>query len=212
MSDLTCPVCHGAVPPKGATGPRATYCSINCRRAIAPRSPDHRIYVSVLSDRVCEECGATFVGRIDALTCSPRCGNKRRDRSPTNLCSETDCDRGVRAKGLCNMHWRRIARAEGREANPVWDARRAANWKKRSALKKGAPNAEQIVYRDVFDRDGWSCGICSEPVDPATDWPDPLSASLDHILPLSKGGPHTMANVQLAHLDCNLRKGVTVAA
>lgn len=33
-----------------------------------------------------------------------------------------------------------------------------------------------------------------------------MSASLDHILPLSLGGAHSMANVQLAHLSCNHTK------
>jgi 5-methylcytosine-specific restriction endonuclease McrA len=63
----------------------------------------------------------------------------------------------------------------------------------------------------VFERDGWTCGLCSEPVDPALSWPDPQSASLDHVLPLSRGGSHTMANVQLAHLGCNVEKGAAVA-
>jgi 5-methylcytosine-specific restriction endonuclease McrA len=36
--------------------------------------------------------------------------------------------------------------------------------------------------------------------------PDPMSPSLDHILPLSKGGTHEPRNVQLAHLGCNVRK------
>ena len=33
-----------------------------------------------------------------------------------------------------------------------------------------------------------------------------MSASLDHIVPLSQGGTHTLGNVQLAHLVCNERK------
>jgi 5-methylcytosine-specific restriction endonuclease McrA len=37
-------------------------------------------------------------------------------------------------------------------------------------------------------------------------WPHPASASLDHRIPLSKGGSHTAENTQLAHLACNVRK------
>ena len=43
-------------------------------------------------------------------------------------------------------------------------------------------------------------------VDKDLMWPDPMSASLDHIVPLSRGGTHTLDNVQLAHLACNERK------
>ncbi len=38
-------------------------------------------------------------------------------------------------------------------------------------------------------------------------WPDPKSASIDHVVPWSRGGAHTRGNVQAACLDCNLRKG-----
>jgi len=42
-------------------------------------------------------------------------------------------------------------------------------------------------------------------------WPDPGSKSIDHILPLSKGGSHSQENVQWAHLVCNTRKGNRLA-
>jgi 5-methylcytosine-specific restriction endonuclease McrA len=37
--------------------------------------------------------------------------------------------------------------------------------------------------------------------------PSPWSVSLDHIVPVSKGGTHTRDNVQAAHLRCNQAKG-----
>jgi len=104
------------------------------------------------------------------------------------------------------MHWRRKARADGREANPEWDERRKSNYQKRRALKLQLP-ADDIRPLDVYERDGWACNICSEPVDRNISWPDPMSPSLDHVLPLSLGGHHTMENVALAHLSCNVRKG-----
>jgi len=38
-----------------------------------------------------------------------------------------------------------------------------------------------------------------------------MSVSLDHIVPVSLGGMHSMANVQCAHLFCNLSKNNRVA-
>ena len=35
-------------------------------------------------------------------------------------------------------------------------------------------------------------------------------ASLDHILPLSKGGTSKIANLQLTHMKCNNVKGDTI--
>lgn len=67
--------------------------------------------------------------------------------------------------------------------------------------------AEQFAAVEIFERDGWRCRICGEGVDRALSWPDPGSASLDHIVPIAKGGQHTRANVQCAHLGCNSAKG-----
>lgn len=58
----------------------------------------------------------------------------------------------------------------------------------------------------VFERDGWICRLCYEPIDRTLKKPDPRSASMDHITPLALGGTHTTDNVQAAHLSCNSRK------
>jgi len=72
---------------------------------------------------------------------------------------------------------------------------------RRRALLKGARRrAERFSPGEIYERDGWQCGICQQHVEPA-------DATLDHIIPLSRGGPHTRANVQLAHRRCNSRKG-----
>ena len=57
-----------------------------------------------------------------------------------------------------------------------------------------------ITPREIFRRDLGLCGICGE-------WVQPRHVSIDHKVPLSKGGTHTRDNVQLAHLKCNKIKG-----
>lgn len=96
------------------------------------------------------------------------------------------------------------------KADP-WDDRRRANYHKRRALKRELP-ADNIRPLDVYERDEWTCGLCNEAVPRDAKYPDPLSPSIDHVLPLSKGGHHVMENVQLAHLACNVRKGNRVEA
>jgi 5-methylcytosine-specific restriction endonuclease McrA len=68
---------------------------------------------------------------------------------------------------------------------------------------------ERFDPLEVYKRDGWLCGICGAEVDPAVLHPDPMSASLDHVVPLSKGGDHTRENSVLAHLICNIRKSAS---
>lgn len=70
---------------------------------------------------------------------------------------------------------------------------------RRRALSRDA-FVEPIDALVVFSRDKGKCGICHLPVDPKSKW------HIDHVVPLSKGGVHSYANVQLAHARCNLSK------
>jgi 5-methylcytosine-specific restriction endonuclease McrA len=81
---------------------------------------------------------------------------------------------------------------------------RAKKYRRRARLAGVA--SESFTLADVVQRDGWRCQLCGQPVDPERRWPDPKLKSLDHVIPLSRGGPHTLANAQLAHHGCNSRK------
>jgi hypothetical protein len=65
---------------------------------------------------------------------------------------------------------------------------------------------EEVDPHYICKRDNWVCQICGKKVNPKYKWPHPLSASIDHIIPISKGGTHERKNLQLAHLECNLKK------
>ena len=68
-----------------------------------------------------------------------------------------------------------------------------------------------VNRRRIFERDKWRCQICLEQVSRSANWPDPRSATIDHIIPLSKGGTHEPSNCQLAHAGCNSSKGAGAA-
>jgi len=71
--------------------------------------------------------------------------------------------------------------------------------------KRGAFVAD-VSRTAVFERDGWECQLCHRAVDPSLRYPNADAASLDHIVPLARGGTHEPANVQLAHSRCNSSK------
>lgn len=51
------------------------------------------------------------------------------------------------------------------------------------------------------------CGICGKPVDLSLKYGDPMAATIDHIIPIAKGGhPSDIENLQLAHWTCNRQK------
>ena len=78
---------------------------------------------------------------------------------------------------------------------------------RRRAKKKGVV-IEKFTNEEIYERDGYICNICDAPIDRTLKHPDPMSVSLDHVVPLDKGGSHTRDNVHTTHLHCNLRKGV----
>jgi 5-methylcytosine-specific restriction endonuclease McrA len=52
------------------------------------------------------------------------------------------------------------------------------------------------------------CWLCHRPVDPELKHPHPWSATIDEVVPVSKGGsPYSRDNVRLAHRVCNIRRG-----
>lgn len=83
-----------------------------------------------------------------------------------------------------------------REANPE---KIRMKHQMRRAILAGA-GAEDVDPNEIYERDGDLCGICGTLVIPA-------ERSLDHIVPIARGGAHTYANLQLAHRRCNYSKG-----
>lgn len=57
------------------------------------------------------------------------------------------------------------------------------------------------------------CGICGKPVDKSLRFPHPLSPTIDHIIPVDRGGhPSDIDNLQLAHFACNRAKSNKITA
>jgi 5-methylcytosine-specific restriction endonuclease McrA len=82
----------------------------------------------------------------------------------------------------------------------------ARNNRRRKAAIRGATDLDPINAIEIFNRDGWVCGLCGKPIDKRHKFPDRLSATLDHIIPISRGGQHVPDNVQAAHYSCNSSK------
>lgn len=66
---------------------------------------------------------------------------------------------------------------------------------------------EPVNLKKILERDGYKCGICGEMTEPDSVLYSPRYPSVDHIIPLSKGGPHRPANLQCACFMCNSIKG-----
>jgi 5-methylcytosine-specific restriction endonuclease McrA len=80
---------------------------------------------------------------------------------------------------------------------------------RRDIERSGQPG-EEINVREVAEAYEWICQLCMELIDPNLrhrQWDcEPMGLSLDHIVPIARGGCHVRANVQPAHLLCNVQK------
>jgi 5-methylcytosine-specific restriction endonuclease McrA len=65
----------------------------------------------------------------------------------------------------------------------------------------------KMSTRQLAQRDGTNCGICGLFVDVTLDRAaGPDCPSVDHVIPRARGGSNDPANLQLAHLRCNMLK------
>lgn len=102
-----------------------------------------------------------------------------------------------------NVESKRAGIAQWKEANPE---RVSGHHRKRRATVRGAVIGV-IDGEAMWKAQDSRCPLCLDLIDRTLSWPDPASISLDHNIPLSRGGEHTQSNVQWTHLLCNLRKG-----
>lgn len=83
----------------------------------------------------------------------------------------------------------------GNDGGEILKAKRADHYGAKSSFQK----AKKIIFSSQT-----ICGICGRPVNFDKKFPDPWSATIDHIIPVTKGGdPASLENLQLAHLQCN---------
>lgn len=79
---------------------------------------------------------------------------------------------------------------------------------RRKAKRKAHWTAERKeikwLKKQLINRDGNICQICGKEILNMKD------CTIDHIIPISKGGLTELNNCQLAHMKCNLDKGNTI--
>src|SRR5690606_23273928 len=222
-SSITCAHC-GVEKKVGRSGPIPTYCSANCRAAV-------KYERTLLDGRYEAELPAarekTRQRRAASIRPCPYCSEPM-DNPRRKQCGRPDCKRAFDVER--NRKWQRAYReAHGQWCRPAnyaeqqreynrqrrqeighwrkrYPERAAAYDARRRALVAQARTDEVFAPVDVHTRDGWTCQLCLKPIDQGIAWPDPMSPSVDHIIPLSKGGTHALSNVQSAHLGCNSSK------
>lgn len=185
MASIPCVGCGNSTPPSRGTKPRK-WCTETCR--VRSYGVVRVRRVSAVSFPTCPGCGEVFAARK---------GGRGR---PRVACSPS-----------CLRLWKNVVQARYHASrSPEQAQAKLARKMIRRALEAGV-ESERFTPLEIFVRDNWICGLCAEPVEPVLKHPDPMCASIDHVVPVKLGGTHTRANVQCVHLVCNLRKGARAA-
>lgn len=102
-------------------------------------------------------------------------------------------------------HWDKykVSRQAWFDAHP--DERKRMHYLdgKRRRAREYAAFVEDVEPIMVWSRDNGVCHICGEEV-------SFYKMHLDHVIPISKGGPHSYANIKASHPDCNQWKHARV--
>lgn len=139
----------------------------------------------------------------------PICGEPRGNRSLCNKCYRRDYyernrereNETARLHYLARVDEMRARSREWRLAHP----KRRRELQMRRKARERATQIEPVDYVAILAEHGMFCHICSLVIVDESD------LHFDHVIPLSKGGPHVADNIRPAHAICNMRKGSKVA-
>ena len=156
--------------------------------------------------RNCLECNKKYSPsqRRKSIFCSRLCKDRYRGQQLKIVLLNS---KKVRACIACNTIIPKTARADKKYCSEECSSKlrgRSMNVERRIRTSEAVLHFKRV---DVYERDNWTCQLCLKSVNPNLVFPDPMCASLDHVIPLSRGGSHQSSNVQLAHLRCNTSRG-----
>jgi hypothetical protein len=207
MSDRTC-VAVGCV--ETLAGRATKFCSTRCHKRESQRRRTG--FYERASTATCRDCGTDLAAPVlgteffrAPVRCKP-CASARHaalhaeaysashDRTPIEFrrCLECDCVFVYPGRDkFCSERCRRTNK--GRNARA-----------RRRVRQSGLPS-EPISLFILGCRDGWTCHIRRGRVRRRRG-NDSRAPSIDHLIPVSDGGPNVWSNVALAHKGCNSRR------
>ena len=153
------------------------YCSVKCNQAV--RFPP--VYA------ICQYCGLKY--RIKPV-----------HKDTNRFCSHKCKGQWVKANrsGVNSPKWKGGNTASFARYNKKNPHKRCELSSKRRALIRQAPY-EKVERTEIIERDDAICYICGKHL-------TPKEIELDHIIPLSKHGPHSATNLAVCCRPCNTRK------
>lgn len=197
--------CGAPLPLQRHQGNPIKWCSQACRiRAL--RADDGRWTRG--ESRACLHCAESYQPHRQRQSyCSRQCGwLHRREQAP----KDADWLAGRRPERTVKC---RDCDAVGVVRASIWlcadcSAKRKRDiWRRVNTKRRGARTTERYTLAEIGDRDGWRCHLCSRRVNRLLAGTHQRGPTIDHLVPISRGGMDEPRNVALAHRQCNSARG-----
>jgi hypothetical protein len=162
----------------------------------------------------CEYCHSQFEATTKRRFCTQPCryqGNLLQQKAKYKETQKAKYPDGLATKpcGWCNEPRTFEYRKGGHNAfHPkcTIEAQRA-RYRIKTVKRQGLVNKPSRLAADEVVRIyGNNCAVCSEPIDLTLLRTSKMGLTVDHWIPLSKGGSDDMSNLRPAHWICNRRK------
>jgi hypothetical protein len=204
-----CLFCNQVIDQRKTQGNPKKYCSKSCGGKYLQAKKPKKPFVS----KACQHCAKEFWAQRDQdKFCSVDC---RKDATAIRAIEKwrvnnplpknynykcDDCDRFVeRSVKEGRLSGIKLCQFCGLK-------RRRESYRRKTVKRQGITQPGKVYFEVVVERDKSICWICNELVDLSLSRTTALGATLDHVIPISKGGPDTLENIRLAHWIWNNRK------
>lgn len=156
--------------------------------------------------RKCEWCEIEFTTEWETKA---YCSRTHKERASQHR------KRGRRTQGTKTLHIRLCKGCATQfstdRADKMYCSEDCREWTRRQLREHRDKEWEKAKTKKLKERLYWRdkglCQICLEPMDTSVKYPDPMSFSIDHLIPRSQGGKHDFDNLRIAHLACNYQRG-----
>lgn len=183
---------------------KGTFCTFECSTNQKKKEKSLRGLMSTLENLSdCRHCGKRFFKTThDKRFCTKRCSQK-------NLyLRNKEKNKRIRK---CEECYEEFMTTDSRMRCCSKSCSNKRNWRnayltRRKRVQLNGDVDSDISVEGIMKRDGTDCYLCGEEVDNEVHYTERTYPTIEHVIPISKGGTHTWGNVKLAHRHCNALK------
>lgn len=203
----TCHICESAFTPKSAN---TKYCSPKCRKE-AKRKADREFMRKWRAEN--PEKNTERRKRENPEARRQRV-KRCRDNNPERAHALAKAYRQANRESESARMRRWLEDPEHKERHRAnikrWTIRnpdKVAAYRVRRARAELKGNATQELINAKWEASNKTCCLCGTRIDDTLSSPHPMSLTIEHLTPISRGGAHNLDNIDFAHRTCNTKKG-----